>query len=155
MANLKLTDLVTTTQTTPGDAIYLVQGESKQVALSTFYNNIPTDVNIQTTSEYLSGGTPITTLFDALYAKKLSKEVITLNGGTFYPTVNTDLSASGNATVVLSSGNVGFITVHVPQSANGMPSSNWEVEFIQAGPAKIYVRASDSSDLIIIMVLLL
>jgi hypothetical protein len=145
MSNLKLSELASTAQGTPGDKIYLVQSStSRQIDLSAFFDNIPTDVNIETTSQFKSGGDPIGTVFDASYAQKLSKPVIELQGAVVYPTPGEALSASGNATVVLSTGNTNYIPVTLPKEGEGAPADNWEVEFIQTGPAQIYVVATDT-----------
>ena len=145
MANLKLTELAEASLTTDGDKLYIVQSNtSKQIALSAFFDNIPVPVNITTENTFQSGGQSIESVLDNRFFPRFTSPVIELNGAVTYPTPGDALSASGNSTVCLSTGNKDYILVTVPLSGQGMPRNNWQIEFVQTGRAKIYVVGDTS-----------
>ena len=147
MANLKLTELANNDITKGSDILYSVQnGTSKQIPLSTFFSNIPSEISQATGFEILSGGSNLFVIFNNEYANKIQRTVTNLNGGTQFPTFGDSLSSFGNHTVALSTNNVNYITVTVPYSGTGMPSKDWEIKFIQTGTAQIFLSAGANPD---------
>ena len=138
MANLQLTELPAVELTRQQDLLYTVQGvESRQIALSTFFTDIPSSISLRSGFSLLSGGSEITTLYDARYAFKSSIRKREAIGDQSFPPTGVALSGFGNFVVLLSGSKA--ITVNVPKINEGSPADNWEIEIIQTGPAPIYI----------------
>ena len=143
MANLQLTELPRIENTHPQDLLYQVQfNESKQIALSSFFINIPSSISIQTGYSITSAGQEITNLYDERYAFRSSIRKVERIGDQSFPTPGVPLSGFGNFVVLLSGSKA--ITVNVPKINEGSPADNWEIEIVQTGPAPVYItRSSD------------
>ena len=136
MANLQLTELPKIVNTRANDLLYDVQGGvSTVLSLSTLFTDIPVDISLGTGNSIISGGSEITETYNSTYAPINDARVREEIGQTTFPGSNA-LSGFGNTTVAIS-GASGAITVQIPIEGNGCPLENFEMTFIQTGPARL------------------
>ena len=162
MANFKLTELNSISDTAASDLIYIVQQDlSKSITIENFFSNIPAPVTttggfdiVNPTvngGKYLSGGEDISlglagdflprNVRDVLYIENLTNDPFE------WPGAGDTLTRYGNSVVSISGGvitpasTVQRLNIGIPNSSQEELPIGWNAKFIQAGELPIYLSA--------------
>jgi hypothetical protein len=161
MANFKLTELNSISDTVASGLIYTVQNDlSKSITIDNFFSNIP--VSVTTTrdfdivdpgingGQYLSGGQPLALGLAPAFIPRNTRDVLYLKstGTTFeWPEDGRPITPYGNNIVHISGGAINPSTeaqrlnILIPSSTQESIPVGWNIKFIQTGELPIYLSA--------------
>lgn len=162
MANFKLTELNSISDTQADGLIYIVQQDlSKNITIENFFSNVPAPVT--TTGgfdiiepgiyggSYLSGGQELSTVLSNSFISKNTRDVYYLQnlpGAAFsWPPDEGPLTPFGNSVVSISGGAIDppsepqRLAVRIPNSTEELLPDGWNIKFIQTGELPIYLSA--------------
>ncbi len=162
MANFKLTELNSISDTVASGLIYTVQDDlSKSITIENFFRNIPAQVTATggfdiinpgiNGGQYLSGGQELGIALRDVLAPKNTREILdianTTNDPFEWPGSNDVLTPYGNSVVNISGGTIvpaseiQRLNVRIPSADEEELPDGWNIKFIQTGELPIYLSA--------------
>ena len=163
MANFKLTELNSISDTAASGLIYTVQNDlSKSITIENFFNNIPASVTTTGNfdivnpgingGEYLSGGQPLAEGLATSLAPRNTREVLFIENFTndpfSWPGGSDTLTQYGNSVVNISGGviapasEIQRLNVTIPNSTEEALPPGWNIKFVQTGELPIHLNVS-------------
>jgi hypothetical protein len=162
MANFKLTELNSISDTAASDLIYIVQQDlSKSITIENFFSNVPAEITSTggfdivnpgiNGGQYLSGGQELGIALQGSLASKNTRQILfienTTNDPFEWPGGNDVLTPYGNSVVNISGGAIvpssaiQRLNVRVPNTDEEALPVGWNIKFIQTGELPIYLSA--------------
>lgn len=163
MANFKLTELNSISDTVASGLIYTVQDDlSKSITIENFFHNIPAPVTTTggfdvvnpgiNGGEYLSGGQPLAVGLASTLASRNTREVLfienTTNDPFTWPGGSDTLTQYGNSVVNISGGTIApaseiqRLNVTIPNSTEEALPDGWNIKLVQIGELPIHLNVS-------------
>lgn len=162
MANFKLTELNSISDTQADGLIYIVQQDlSKNITIENFFSNVPAPITTTggfdiinpgiNGGRYLSGGEELSTVLSDFFVPRNTRDVYYLSNlaGTVFewPPNNEPLTPYGNSVVSISGGAIDppsspqRLAVRIPNSTEESLPVGWNIKLIQTGELPIYLSA--------------
>ena len=163
MANFKLTELNSISDTVASGLIYTVQDDlSKSITIENFFNNIPASVTTTGNfdivnpavngGQYLSGGQDISLGLAGSFSPRNTREVLfienTTNDPFTWPGGSDTLTQYGNSVVNISGGAIApaseiqRLNVTIPNSTEEALPIGWNIKLVQIGELPIHLNVS-------------
>ena len=163
MANFKLTELNSISDTAASDLIYIVQQDlSKSITIENFFSNVPAQITSTggfdivnpgiNGGQYLSGGQDISLGLAGSFIPRNTRDVLFIENLTNdpfdWPGGSDTLTPYGNSIVCISGGTIDppstiqRLNVTIPNSTEESLPPGWNIKFIQTGELPIYLDAS-------------
>lgn len=161
MANFKLTELNSISDTVASGLIYTVQDDlSKSITIENFFRNVPAQVTVTggfdiinpgiNGGEYLSGGQPLAETLASDFVPRNTRDVLNIVNAVNNPfnwPGNDTLTQFGNSIVCISGGaidppsEIQRLNVSIRSSDEEDLPLGWNAKFIQTGELPIYLSA--------------
>ena len=162
MANFKLTELNSITDTQAGSLIYIVQQDlSKSITIESLFNNVPAPITTTggfdivepgiNGGQYLSGGQEISSVLSNSFTPRYTRDVyylLNIPGDVFtWPADDGPITPFGNSVVSISGGAINppsapqRLNVRIPNSSEESLPEGWNIKLIQTGELPIYLSA--------------